>query len=60
MSDPLYDSRNPNHGRIGGLRLEHIHTWSDWKEIGRTGDWFHHLIVERKCKECGAVETDEH
>ena len=20
MSDPLYDSRNPNHGRIGGLR----------------------------------------
>lgn len=37
----------------------HTHKWSAWKEIGRTGDWFHPLIVERKC-ECGAAETDEH
>ncbi len=36
------------------------HKWSDWKEIGRTGDWFHPLIVERKCKRCGITETDEH
>lgn len=39
---------------------EHVHDWSEWKEIGRTGDWFHPLIVERKCKTCGAQETDEH
>lgn len=38
----------------------HVHKWPDWKEIGRTGDWFHPLIVERKCKTCGATETDEH
>jgi hypothetical protein len=38
----------------------HVHEWSDWKEIGRTGDWFHPLIVERKCKGCGKRETDEH
>lgn len=38
----------------------HAHEWTDWKEIGRTGDWFHPLIVERKCKTCGATETDEH
>lgn len=37
----------------------HVHEWSDWKEIGRTGDWFHPLIVERKCKGCGQTETDE-
>lgn len=36
------------------------HQWTDWKEIGRTGDWFHPLIVERKCLLCGATETDEH
>lgn len=35
------------------------HEWSGWKEIGRTGDWFHPLIVERKCKHCGIRETDE-
>lgn len=39
---------------------KHVHDWSDWKEIGRTGDWFHPLIVERKCKTCGASEADEH
>jgi len=39
---------------------KHVHSWSDWKEIGRTGDWFHPLIVERKCKTCGCSETDEH
>lgn len=62
MSDPLHDSRNPNHGRIGGLirTAPHTHKWSGWKEIGRTGDWFHPLIVERKCETCGARETDEH
>jgi hypothetical protein len=38
----------------------HVHEWSDWKEIGRTGDWFHPIIVERKCKSCGVRETDEH
>lgn len=43
-----------------GLPPAHRHSWSDWKEIGRTGDWFHPLIVERKCKTCGATETDEH
>lgn len=36
------------------------HDWTDWKEIGRTGDWFHPLIVKRECKTCGAAETDEH
>lgn len=36
------------------------HKWSAWKVIGRTGDWFHPLIVERKCKVCGDTETDEH
>lgn len=36
------------------------HKWSAWKEIGRTGDWFHPLIVERRCRACGATETDEH
>jgi hypothetical protein len=34
--------------------------WSEWKIIGRTGDWFKPLIVERKCKTCGTTETDEH
>ena len=38
----------------------HVHEWTDWKEVGRTGDWFHPLIVERKCKKCGRTETDEH
>jgi hypothetical protein len=41
-------------------REAHVHEWSRWKEIGRTGDWFHPLIVERYCKTCGATETDEH
>lgn len=36
------------------------HKWSDWKDVGRTGDWFHPIIVERKCKKCGCTETDEH
>lgn len=36
------------------------HKWSTWKTVGRTGDWFHPLIVERKCEKCGSVETDEH
>jgi hypothetical protein len=38
----------------------HVHQWSRWQEIGRTGDWFHPLIVERTCVTCGAIETDEH
>ena len=44
----------------GPRKQAHVHEWSDWKEIGRTGDWFHPLIVERKCKACGSTETDEH
>lgn len=36
------------------------HSWSDWKEIGRTGDWFHPIIVERRCNRCGTTEIDEH
>lgn len=36
------------------------HSWSDWKDIGRTGDWFKPIIVERRCKNCPATETDEH
>lgn len=46
------------HPRIA--KAQHAHEWSHWKEIGRTGDWFHPLIVERKCTICGATETDEH
>jgi hypothetical protein len=37
----------------------HVHKWSAWKEIGRSGDWFHPLIFQRTCM-CGATETDEH
>jgi len=46
--------------KFAAKEAEHIHDWSGWKEIGRTGDWFHPLIVERKCKTCGTTETDEH
>lgn len=42
------------------ITVPHNHKWSAWKEIGRTGDWFHPLIVERKCAICGSSETDEH
>ncbi len=59
FSNQYYDPNHPSWTppKAGVL---HVHDWSDWKEIGRTGDWFHPLIVERKCKTCGTTETDEH
>lgn len=36
-----------------------IHTWSDWKIIGHTGDWFHPHIIKRKCAMCPATEQYE-
>lgn len=36
------------------------HSWSAWKDVGRTGDWFKPVIVERHCTKCGATESDEH
>jgi hypothetical protein len=35
------------------------HTWSKWKDVGRTGDWFKPIIVERRCDKCGAHETED-
>ena len=41
MSNPLYDSRNPNHGRSGGLRTRntrHPNRWEasiDREPVGR-------------------------
>jgi hypothetical protein len=46
--------------RVAAEEAPHVHQWSRWQEIGRTGDWFHPLIVERTCVTCGAIETDEH
>ncbi len=37
---------------------EHRHKWDGGKEIGRTGDWFHPLIVEYRCA-CGARKTED-
>lgn len=48
------DMRDRRYGACKG------HKWSGWKVVGRTGDWFHPLIAERKCHVCGSVETDEH
>lgn len=50
-------------GQQGGpvsIPAQCAHDWDGWKEIGRTGDWFKPVIVERTCKRCGATETDEH
>jgi len=57
MTGPLHDSRNPN--PVRAIRKpEHVHQWDGGKEIGRTGDWFHPLIVEFRCP-CGATKTED-
>lgn len=38
----------------------HKHEWGAWKIVGYTGDWFHPRIVERECKTCHEIESDEH
>lgn len=36
------------------------HYWQPWQIVGHTGDWFHPHLVERVCRICGYLETDEH
>lgn len=35
------------------------HKWSNWKDVGRTGDWFKPIIVERRCETCGASQNED-
>lgn len=44
---------------LKAARASHTHRWSGWQEIGRTGDWFHPLIVKRTCVICGVTETED-
>lgn len=61
MRSPTESSREVREAaeKMAIKKSVHSHQWTDWKEVGRTGDWFHPLIVERKCLTCGAAETDE-
>ena len=36
-----------------------LHNWGTWKVIEYTGDWFHPVVIQRTCSDCGAEETDE-
>lgn len=35
------------------------HKWSEWEIIEHTGDWFHPHVIQRFCKLCKKIETDE-
>lgn len=35
------------------------HKWDKGREVGRTGDWFHPLIVEYRCTKCGTTKTED-
>lgn len=51
--------------QASGAELDRIarklcdHAWTPWKEIGRTGDWFHPLICRRECTKCKAQQTED-
>ena len=36
------------------------HKWDGpSREVGRTGDWFHPLIIEFSCSKCGVTKTED-
>lgn len=45
-------------GQASGYHRPHTHQWSESREIGRTGDWFHPRIVEFKCP-CGETKVED-
>lgn len=53
----IYDGRHGD-GRPVKEPAVHAHKWDNGREIGRTGDWFHPLIVEYRCI-CGATKTED-
>jgi len=42
-----------------GAEATCLHQWTGWKIIGRTGDWFHPHIVQRRCKLCSKIEQED-